>query len=103
MDVEADVAAVDADGLAGVDADAHPNRAVARVADRTRRAKGGVGIRETGRELVAAAVDLLATGVRERGPHRVPVLLQGGGVRIAELLQEPGRSLDVGEEEGDAH
>jgi hypothetical protein len=34
-------------------------------------------------------------------PQRVPVLRENVRIRIAELVEQPGRALDVGEEECD--
>jgi glucokinase len=40
--------------------------------------------------------------VRSEGLAQLVAMLgQGGGVGVAELVQQPRRSLDVGEEEGD--
>ena len=52
-------------------------------------------------ERVALGVDLGAVVARERFPQGAPVIGQDVCVAVAELMEEPRRSLHVGEEEGD--
>ena len=50
---------------------------------------------------VTLCVDLYAAMALERGPWRPAVLFQQPGVGLPVLAQQPGRALDVSEEEGD--
>ena len=63
----------------------------------------GVGPVERGRELVAVAVDLAAAGRGECRAHAAAVAPRASPDTVAELLDEPRRPLDVGEQEGHAH
>ena len=106
VDVDADVAVLAERGGAGVqpDADAHRRGPVVardpplRV---DRGLRGGLGLGEGGEELVAARVDLVAVGCRDRFAQEAPEVGEHGLPAVAELAGEPRRALDVGEEEGD--
>ena len=52
-------------------------------------------------EAVPLRVDLDAAVQRERRPQQPAVIGQGLRVPLAERVQQPGRPLDVGEQEGD--
>src|SRR4029079_1894700 len=69
----------------------------ARNARHTPRRAWRVGVGDRRRELVAVAVDLVSAGRRDGGAHLRPVRLQRRGIRVAELLDEPRRALDVRE------
>ena len=75
---------------------------VERALHRGRRGDGRLGAGEDGEERVALGLDLDPRGRRQGGPDDRLVGLQqvrpGGR---AEALHEPGRALDVGEEERD--
>ena len=63
---------------------------------------GGVGAgREGDEERVALGVHLHTPVTDERGPQHLAVLGQHGRIGIAQLVQQPGRAVDVGEEERD--
>ncbi len=69
---------------------------LARGLNRLRRAREGV------EEGIPLRIDLHAAAGREHLSQQAPVLCQRLGVRLrAELVQELGRPLDVGEEKGD--
>src|SRR5204862_3348745 len=59
------------------------------------------GPRERDEERVALGVDLDPAVLGERSPQSAPVLGQRIRIRVAELVQQAGRPLDVREEEGD--
>jgi hypothetical protein len=99
--VHPDVVAFDAQRLAGVDADPDAEAVVVAFLDRPRRCDGAVGLGERRRELVAAAVDLLAACLTDRHANHRPVALERGRVVVTQLLDEARRGLDVGEEERD--
>ncbi len=101
VDVLADVALVGDVRSAGVHAHPEPDRALAEVLDDPRsrpyRSRSG---REGEEERVALGVDLHPVVRGGRGPHQPPVLEQRRGVRLGpELVQQPRRALDVGEQE----
>src|SRR5205823_2318994 len=101
--VETHVAAVDADRLAGVDADPDADGADRRLLNRLGRSDRLPRIDESDRELVAATVDLLAAVLDERGADGDAMLLERRRIVVTKRLYEPRRALDVGEQEGDAH
>ena len=72
-----------------------------RILRRLRACDGVRGACEGDEEGVALRVDLDAAVSRERLAERAPVLGEHVGVPLAELVQEPRRALDVGEEKGD--
>src|SRR5262249_42981423 len=76
---------------------------IARLLNRTRRCNGRVRLRERGHELVAPAIDLHAPRCGECVSNRAPMPLERLRIGVAELLHEPRRALDVGQQEGDAH
>ena len=96
-------AALDPQRRSRVDADADAHVVAVRALDRARCGDGGVGPVERGRELVAVAVDLPASGRCERGAHAAAMRLERRRIAVAELLDEPRRPLDVREQEGHAH
>src|SRR5207245_8359389 len=61
----------------------------------------GPRLREDGEELIGPRVDLAAASLADAGPDERPHVAQQGRVGVAEPLQQLGRPLDVGEEEGD--
>jgi hypothetical protein len=103
VNVSADVALLSEMRRTGVEAHAHPDRAgrealerLPRRGERTRRG------REGDEERVSLRVDLNPAVGAERAPHDPAVL--GERLRVAlsaELVQELGRTLHVGEEERD--
>jgi hypothetical protein len=106
MDVDADVAVVAERGRAGVQADpgAHGGGPVvaAEAALRVGRRRGRrVRCREDGEELVAAGVDLVSLGAGDRLPKEAADVGQHVLPLVAQVPRQPGRSLDVGEEERD--
>jgi hypothetical protein len=102
VDVHPHVVLFGEHGLAGVKAHAHPNRAGAeRILAGLRGGNGVRGTREGDEEGVPLRVDLDAAVPLERFAECAPMLGEHVGVVLAELVQEPGRTLDVGEEEGD--
>jgi len=100
--IDTDVVLAGDDGLAGVDAYADANRA---VGERALRSLGGGdgagGALKRHEEGVALRTDLDATVVLEGAPEDAPVLSEDIHVPVAELVDEPCRALDIGEEEGD--
>ena len=102
VDVDADVALVGHDRLAGVDAHADADRAVLERVPRFGGRRDGVGgARKRDEEGVALGVDLDARVPGERVPQGAPVLGEQIGVARPVLLEEPRRALDVREEKGD--
>ncbi len=99
--VEADIALLGQDGLARVQAHANPDRArgehvLGRPCSGDPVARPGEGDEEG----VALRVHLDAP-VGDEGPAQdAPMFREGIGITVAQLLQQPRRSLDVGEEEG---
>jgi hypothetical protein len=61
----------------------------------------GVRRRECEEEGLALVVDLTAASLFDRLPQDLLMLGEGGSVPLAQLLQEPGRALDVREQERD--
>ena len=100
VDVEADVALVGDDGVAGVDADPDADRGLRRSLDSLGCRDGVVGPTEGDEERVALRVDLDAV-VRRRSRADPPVLGQQVGVVLAVFVEQTCRALDVGEQEGD--
>jgi hypothetical protein len=107
-DVEPEVALLADRRLARVQPDPHVHRDPAwpvvrdvrplhlgRRRDRVARAH------EREEERVALRVDLDAVVRGERAAHEPPVIRQHLGVAVAQLLEQRGRALDVGEGEGD--
>ena len=102
MDVDADVALLRHERLAGVDAHAHAHRPVReRALRRLGRRERVRRPREGDEERVALGVDLDARRGAERLAQHAPVLAEHVRVAVAELVQQPRRALDVGEEERD--
>ena len=65
-----------------------------------RRSDGAISVLERDEERVALGVDLDPAVGGERRPQHPPVLDQHVGIPVAELVQQPRRALDVGEEKG---
>src|SRR4029453_13125728 len=65
------------------------------------RAECRVGPFEREEERVALVVDLAAVLLLDGPAQDSMMLSQDGGMRLAQLLQKPGRAFDVGEEERD--
>ena len=103
VDVLADVALRGQEGLAGVDADANPDRAGReRLGQSRRRGNGGRCGREGEEERVSLRVHLDAVVVSASLADQPAMLRQLLGVSLcAELAQQARRALDVGEEERD--
>jgi hypothetical protein len=81
---------------------AYPDRPAAECILPRLRARDGVrGAWKGDEERVALRVDLDASVSLERLAECAPVLREHVGVLLPELLQEPRRALDVGEEKGD--
>ena len=102
VDVEPGVALLGHDRLAGVDAHPHPDRTLGErllpfACGRERVARPPEGDEEG----VALRVDLDPAVRLESRPQRAAVLGQRIRVGIAQLVQQLGRPLDVGEEKGD--
>jgi hypothetical protein len=73
------------------------------LGDAQRCPSGGGWIGEREKERIALRVDLDATFRVTGAPNDVSVRAQLGGVRLGSYrVQEPGRTFDVGEGEGDA-
>src|SRR4029078_12375826 len=98
-----DVTTLDAQGLTCVDAYAHSYDIVLRLLNCSGSRHRCVRVGERGGELVTTAVDLLTARCRERRAYGPTVFLQRSGVAVTQFLHEPRRSLDVREQEGDAH
>ena len=108
MDVDSDVALLADDGFAGVEAHAHakgvsvrPRIRVEGTLRRDRRGNRVAGAFEAEEECVALRVDLLTPSGSEGVADHAAVLGKRVGVSVAELLEQLGRALDVGEDEGD--
>jgi hypothetical protein len=91
-----------------VESDAHRDRGSARPVlrpQRPLRVAGGLDGRlrrgEDGEELVGAALDLAPSVLRDGPAQERPRPREDVAVLLAELANEPGRLLDVGEEEGE--
>jgi hypothetical protein len=104
VDVHADVALVGDDRLAGVDADAHANRAGFQGAARVGGGRDCVGgTREGNEEGIALRVDLDSALGSAGLSDQPPMLGECLRVRLcAQLVEQPGRALDVREEERDS-
>ena len=108
-DVETEVALVAERRLAGVDAHAHPQADAVRPRRASASPRCPVAAaatafarpREHGEERVALAVHLAPARCGEGLAHDPVVLREDAAPPVAELLQQPRRALDVGEEEGD--
>ena len=105
---EPDVALTADRRFAGVHAHAHAQLCVARPLVRGKRTLGVDGradrvLRpaERGEEGVALGIDLPAVVRGERVADDALVLGEDRAVVVAQLLEQPRRALDVGEEEGD--
>ena len=103
MHVVADVALLCQQRRPGVQPDPHPDRARSeRLRHRRRRSERARRRREREEERIALRVDLDATLGSAGLADHAPVLGERVGVRLgAELVQQPRRALDVGEEERD--
>ncbi len=108
MDGQPDVVVPAPDGLTRVQAHPHPHRdplrppvRAERPLPRDRRGDGRPGAREHREEGVALGAQVQAAGVPYRRSEQPVVILQDGAVVRAQTLHQPGRALDVGEQEGD--
>ena len=103
VDVEPDVLRRVEDRLAGVDAHPDPDRpALERLERFAHRPHRVGGRREGGEEAVAGVVDLVAAVAVERSAQGLSVLAERAPVLLRpEGVEEPRRSLDVGEDERD--
>ena len=102
VDVDADVTLLRDERFAGVEAHSDTERAVLERPLGVGRSTQRVGrAREGDKERVALRVDLDAAVSGEGVAQDPTVLSENAGVGVAELVKEPRRALDVGEEEGD--
>jgi hypothetical protein len=102
MDVDADVALLGEERLARVQAHPDADRSgLERNLSVDSRGKCIRGPREGDEERVSLRVDLDATVPAKTFTQRLSMVAKHIRVRIAELVQQPSRSLDVREEEGD--
>jgi hypothetical protein len=103
MDVDADVALVGKERSAGVDSHADLDRICGKVLLRLlRRGYGISSSAECEEERIALRVDLRAAHGAEGLAHDAAMIARDHGIaRVAELLQQPGRALDVSEGKGD--
>jgi hypothetical protein len=106
--VEPDEAVTLVHGHPRVEAHAHGHgcfaRPVLRLEGALRRGRGldgGLRRREDGEELVCAALDLASSVLRNGPAQERTRAREDVAVLAAKLAHEPGRPLDVGEEEGD--
>ena len=83
------------DGRAG------PVVRVVALLDRDRGLDGVLRALECEEELVAARIDLVAVPLGERLPHETAMVRDHADVGVAEVADEPGRALDVREDERD--
>jgi hypothetical protein len=101
VDIEPDVARAAALRLARVDA--HPDAHAVEFAEGALRVGCGgdrvVGTGESDEEAVALNVDLVSVVLRHRVADQCVVTTQNLPVAVTEHLQQPRRSLDVGEEQ----
>ena len=100
VDVDADIALARDRRRAGVDADAHADRAVDPL-DLLGRGERVVRATEGDEERVALGVDLDPGMAREDRAQLAPVLGEQVHVALAVLMEQARRTLDVGEQEGD--
>ncbi len=107
-DIEPEVPLLADRGLTGVQPHPHPHGGAVgplvcleRALGRDGGANGIAGASERVEERVALRVDLRAAVRGERLADDPPVIARHVGVRVPELLEQPGRALDVGEHEGD--
>jgi class 3 adenylate cyclase len=102
VDVEADVSLRGQPRLTRVEPHPHPDRA---ACQRALSILGGCdGIRrptEGGEERVTLGIHLDPVVRGEGGAQNAAMLVQGPGVALAELLEQPRRALHVGEEQRD--
>ena len=101
MDVDPDVALVGDQRLAGMDPHPNPNRPAERGLAVGRSGQRVAGPRERHEEGIALRVDLDATVPLEGVADDAPVLGKRVRVGVAEVVEQAGGPLDVGEEEGD--
>jgi hypothetical protein len=103
MDVRADVALLGQERRARVNTDANAHRArVEALDDRLGSSERARRSRKRDEECVPLRVDLDSTLERTRFADDPPMLRECRGVVLgAELVEQPGGSLDVGEEERD--
>ena len=108
METEAEVALLLHSGLAGVEAHPHAELLAVGPCVAGERALGGSGggnrvarPPEDDEEGVALRAHLLAAVFREGRPHQRPVVGQDLRVAVAKPPEQPRRSLDVAEEEGE--
>ena len=101
--VDTNVPTVSEERFARVHADPHTDRARGQYI--TSGSRGGKRVRgscEGDEERVPLRVHLDATVLLEAFTQRPSMLAERVRVRISELMEQPGRPLDVGEEKGDS-
>jgi hypothetical protein len=99
--VDAYIALVRNDRLAGVDADPNPHRPICEFSlDVHRRGDRVARTRERDEERVPLRVHFEPAVASERGTHDAAVLREHVGVALPELVKQPRGALDVREEEG---
>ena len=102
MDIDPYVALFRDKGLAGVQPHPHPDWAVSKRIAGCRGSRERVGgLRKGDEESVTLSVHLDTAVPRKRVTQGAPVLGQRTRILITELLQQPSRALDIGEEERD--
>ena len=102
MNINADVAFLGEDRLARVEAHPHTHRPSAQRNLRFLRGRDRIrGTSKGHEEGISLRVDLDAAVARNRVPEQAPVLGQHLCIPVPQLMQEPRRALDVGEEKGD--
>ena len=100
--VDADVSLLSHERLAGVHTHAHTDCAAGQTVLPVGRGGEGVGrLRERDEERIALRVDLDTRVACERVTEDAPVCGERSRVIVAEVVQQPRRSLDVREEERD--
>lgn len=107
VDVEPQVDAALDGGLARMQPHAHTNLRLLRPRVGRDHPLGGNGgldavLRplEGSEQLIGTTVDLVAASVRHGPSEQPPELVQDAAVTVPQLLHEPGRPLDVREEQG---
>jgi hypothetical protein len=78
-----------------------PGSLAHRALDAQGRLDRGAGALEDGEELVCAGVDLMATGPDHGVPDDAAHIVQQAAIAGTQSIQNRGRALDVGQQEGD--
>ena len=109
IDVQTEVGAALGHRLAGVKTYAKPNSDTRRPGVGAEARLNGDRGREPiaralegGEELIGTAVDLVSSRVSDGLSEQTPLLVEGSPIILPELLNELGRSLDIGEHQSDS-